>query len=1602
MAILVITLLLLSTAFLHEAIDSVGTVPDLDLLSTIGEVKRPSTGSKGDPSANINGGFSQECEVEGFFNETEGEALMSVGGPTGTSYLRATVFENYRSGVWTPHTSVKKPYPGEIMPSEVSIYEEEIDMNIIIKPIVNMSGYIPVVLNLQRVTSEVHLEYVRDLKIFYSETPFTSQYIVSYSVYTYGEEMLESARIVYEPSYLEIPKGIADLLRQIAEEAVGNATTPYGKIMNIIAYLKENYRYNLKYPQAPTSVDPIEWFLTGSKEGVCTHFNSALVLLTRSLGIRARLAGGYLIQPELEAQLVYADQRHAFSEISFEGLGWVIFDATPSTGCSECESIGGKEEKPGEEGEADTCSPTDSVYNQSDCKDCVNNGTRLSPEGGTTPDIDLFEIRGITGSSYLRTIVGEHYDGLWDMIQPIPQHYGGWMISNQVSGYIRAPIYTYTISPLRKMGGFIPTARYTNRLWFDATVDYYPEQLIFFSSEVSEAPYSLSNTRYEFDHGVLNGAIPNLDSRYMNVPTDLLYELRRLASDATSSAETPYDKLNALESFLQSNYEYDVNYTRAPEGFDPVEWFLFHEKRGVCANFNSAFVLLARSIGLPARLVAGYTIDPSAEEQMVNAKQAHMYSEALFEDIGWITFDATAPGGESEAAEEGGKEEVEPVEEVFNQTKCEDCVNNCTKMDPEGGMPPEVDLFQIYGITGTAYLRTMVGEAYDGTWGMIEPSQETYDGEVIGHQVSGYIKAQTRRFMVSPLAEMGGFISSTLSVSELDIDWPLQRYPDQQIFFSNRRFNTSYIVSHVQYDFDQDTFRGASLIEDAKYLGVPTELLPKFRSLALEATLGAETPYDKLNALESFLRSNYEYDVNYTRAPEGFDPVEWFLFHEKRGVCANFNSAFVLLARSIGLPARYIGGYLIDPSAEIQTVTSMQAHGYSEVPFEELGWVTFDATGPGPIQEEDVEEATIIGTSTEITWLDAIGVRGSTFNVVGRVLDEDGEAVDGLRTLVYLKEDKSEEGLLCGEGLVVDGLFNVTCSLPLNITIGYYQIDAHTLGNNRYNGSWSDPPLKVVSRTDFVLEAPEKVIAGKPFIFQGNLTEHGTGDPVSDTICTAEIRLEEIQLETDRNGYFEGTYTLTEPGNYTLSLEWPGSEYHLGSAAYSSVRIVPLTVTPGENEMMVRLEEAQIVGTVHAEELPGLGEEVVISIDGQDIGTAIADGDGGFTFTYEVPRTQELGEAQIGYRLVSASYSTTQQSAVYARTKVVLDAPSSIRVNRQFAVGVSLKDDLGGPMAEAELTLVEEGSEEEAIGETDSEGALEVALKIEKMPEAGFVSYAVRYGGEDYYLESSSEVTLDVLPPIGLPEMDVIKTVTNVLIFSVLVLIGYTVYVIAKRRLGKGEEDELGEAQLAPDEPEPAGLKQVVGILRQDDRFHFEFPQFSDPFPLVWGKGEELVFRMGLVAGRETFGGSVGVLLMVDEAEGPSFDLSTSSSVDHSLTFHEKGYHSIKVVFSAEGARVTACEALVKIVDYREEVNDLFNEEFEGYRNLREEIETHFTAREFMRSMLKGLSNRFYAPLNEMVSIFEIADYSLHDVRRSDYERFYAARQEFEEMKVGN
>ena len=58
-----------------------------------------------------------------------------------------------------------------------------------------------------------------------------------------------------------------------------------------------------------------------------------------------------------------------------------------------------------------------------------------------------------------------------------------------------------------------------------------------------------------------------------------------------------------------------------------------------------------------------------------------------------------------------------------------------------------------------------------------------------------------------------------------------------------------------------------------------------------------------------------------------------------------------MLARSLGFSARLVGGYYIDPLADYQEVYPIQAHAYTEIPFEDLGWIIFDATPSGDLSD---------------------------------------------------------------------------------------------------------------------------------------------------------------------------------------------------------------------------------------------------------------------------------------------------------------------------------------------------------------------------------------------------------------------------------------------------------------------------------------------------------------------------------------------------------------------------------------------------------------------------------------------------------------------------
>jgi hypothetical protein len=128
-----------------------------------------------------------------------------------------------------------------------------------------------------------------------------------------------------------------------------------------------------------------------------------------------------------------------------------------------------------------------------------------------------------------------------------------------------------------------------------------------------------------------------------------------LANRVAASGATDYERAQLIKREIETRVKYNLLAAQIPQGQDPVETFLFDTREGYCDLFASSMVLMARSVGIPARLVIGYF--PIKEDRDENGRyvvydtEKHAWAELFFQDHGWVVFDATegaesVPGGE--------------------------------------------------------------------------------------------------------------------------------------------------------------------------------------------------------------------------------------------------------------------------------------------------------------------------------------------------------------------------------------------------------------------------------------------------------------------------------------------------------------------------------------------------------------------------------------------------------------------------------------------------------------------------------------------------------------------------------------------------------------------------------------------------------------------------------------------------------------------------------------------------------------------------------------------------------------------------------------------
>ncbi|GAB3460404.1 transglutaminase family protein [Actinophytocola sediminis] len=139
---------------------------------------------------------------------------------------------------------------------------------------------------------------------------------------------------------------------------------------------------------------------------------------------------------------------------------------------------------------------------------------------------------------------------------------------------------------------------------------------------------------------------------------------------------------------------------------------------------------------------------------------------------------------------------------------------------------------------------------------------------------------------------------------------------------------------------------GTAAIDPAEVVGDLGEVPPEITELARTAVREQRPAFQTALVLERFLRENYTHATGPDLpSGNGWPQLSTFLLDTKRGTTAQFATAYVALARIIGLPARVAVGYRAGGAGEDVVVRRGDVLAWPEVAVDGVGWVPLDPAG---------------------------------------------------------------------------------------------------------------------------------------------------------------------------------------------------------------------------------------------------------------------------------------------------------------------------------------------------------------------------------------------------------------------------------------------------------------------------------------------------------------------------------------------------------------------------------------------------------------------------------------------------------------------------------
>ncbi|MGH3306693.1 MAG: transglutaminaseTgpA domain-containing protein, partial [Nocardioides sp.] len=264
------------------------------------------------------------------------------------SYLRISVLTRFSANEWTsgtrqvPTNQLARGAVPALQGVAQTVARTETEYDVAVTPSFS-SIWLPTQAPISRITADGDWRYDRATMDFLAGDEDLDTAGISYSM-TGVDLELSAESMARAPSttgglvstdYIDLPDGIPSTVSNLAFQVTRNEDTRFEKAVALQQWFREDGGFTYDLDASPgNGTDDLVRFLTegeGGRTGYCEQFASAMAVMSRIVGVPARVAVGFYQPRKIGPQTweYSAWDLHAWPELFFPGSGWVRFEPTP-------------------------------------------------------------------------------------------------------------------------------------------------------------------------------------------------------------------------------------------------------------------------------------------------------------------------------------------------------------------------------------------------------------------------------------------------------------------------------------------------------------------------------------------------------------------------------------------------------------------------------------------------------------------------------------------------------------------------------------------------------------------------------------------------------------------------------------------------------------------------------------------------------------------------------------------------------------------------------------------------------------------------------------------------------------------------------------------------------------------------------------------------------------------------------------------------------------------------------------------------------------------------------------------------------------------------